>query len=153
MIQKTKRKLNLGVKECLICGKEFQPASGAQRTCSPECKEKAKAQGLTKRGPRKKVAEAIESHEGETPIERMRRLDRENPLPSENEGNGNVTSDSDLVEEVQVGGGTPDVPTLNFDLTPLTNWMQTVVYQLVHKEVKGIVEEILKEKFQGLLGK
>ena len=149
MIQKVKRKLNLGVKACLICKEEFQPTSGAQKTCSPVCKEKAKAQGLNKRGPRKKVTEAIESHEGETALERMKRLDQENPIP-ESKSNGSRNPSPDLIE-INLAG--EEVPPLEFDMTPLENWMKAVVHNLVHQEVKAIVEEILREKFQGLLGK
>ena len=47
-----KRILKLKDKECQVCGERFMPASGAQMTCSPECKVQAKARGLTKRGPR-----------------------------------------------------------------------------------------------------
>ena len=152
MIEKVKRKLNLGVKNCLICKDEFQPTSGAQRTCSPECKEKAKAQGLTKRGPRKKVADALESHEGETALERLKRLDKENPIPSEAKSNGSrLPAASPDIEEINLAG--EEVPPLEFDMSPLENWMAATVRNLVHQEVKGIVEEILREKFQGLLGK
>jgi hypothetical protein len=49
MIQKMKRTIQLGKKVCVACEKEFQPASGAQMTCSAECKEEAKNKGLTKR--------------------------------------------------------------------------------------------------------
>src|SRR5262245_2854929 len=55
MIQKVKRTLRLAPKTCLVCGATFQPASGAQKTCSPECKARARREGLTKRGPRKRA--------------------------------------------------------------------------------------------------
>jgi hypothetical protein len=91
----------------------------------------------------------------------LRRLDQENPIPPPAIKSGQRVSNPDIqeidvhgeVEEVRLGGRKSELPNLEFDLTPLEEWMRAVVHQLVEQEVRGIVEEVLREKFRGLLGK
>ncbi len=176
MIEKVKRTINLGKKECLVCGKEFQPASGAQRTCSPVCKERAKAQGLTKRGPRKRggVDPALLEPQPESALDRVQETyetadqPRQEASPRaaaqpleaspamatlrEVPGNG-VARSQHAPEPAPTMQDADELPDIEVDLEPLAKWVRAVVHQALAKEVKSMVDEAIRERLRALLGK
>ena len=158
-----KRVLKLKEKQCLVCGSSFEPASGAQMTCSAKCKAEARIKGLNKRGRRSGHDDA----EGETREERLARIDRENPLPNREEvqeasgrefppkryttppsmapatGKASERPKKGYAErfEVQVGstsgnGAHSTEPSLEIDLSPLEEFVRQLVAQAVKQGVK-----------------
>ena len=173
MIQKVKRRIILGKKNCLVCGNTFQPTSGAQKTCSPSCKEKAREQGLNKRGSRKKASPI--DIEDETPLERMARLDRENPIPPlherrkayarDAEATGAEESRANASREVtkspryldrfpvplgstnpQSDGATEVEEGFELDLSPLEIYIQKLVKKEVQSALKDGIKEAVREE-------
>ena len=139
-------------KACLICGKSFQPASGAQMSCSDKCKVEARSKGLNKRGPRMQSKD----HEGETREERMTRIDRGNPIPSlrgqrVQEGRAFPPARHDIPKRMlpgpAVGNGSPasnvtSANSLELDLSPLESF--------IRQEIQMALDEVAKRSDQGV---
>lgn len=172
MISKAKRVITLGKKACIVCQKQFQPGSGAQMTCSPQCKAEAKAKGLTKRRPRGGVDPALVQDDGDSPPEAsaaktlagVKRFSEIDP------GISQVTRTDHQrdvkVKEVQLG-----IPELELDLTPIEIYIRAVVKGEVQGALKGtggqaspqqddlrddireVVKEEIAERLKGLLGR
>ncbi len=167
MISKVKRTINLGKKECLVCGQKFQPASGAQLTCSPECKAEARKKGLTKRGPRTArggVDPALE--EASAAPENAPRNDGMKAF-----FNGQPVDPVDRLPVVEVPARASTVPTLprpraippkpvkacislsedsplpelEIDLTPVEKYLKFLVQREVHQVLKAGLKEAVQE--------
>ncbi|MDO8508562.1 MAG: hypothetical protein Q7S27_02655 [Nanoarchaeota archaeon] len=168
MIEPVKRTIKLGQKQCVVCSETFQPASGAQKTCSPECKEKAKELGLNKRGPRNRG--------GVDPA--LREDEPSQDLDPRDAGmkqfvNGRLVEESVESQHALISHPTPpptqtprssngsshvasSPPELELDLSPLEAYIKALVRQEVAAALSGGVKEAVKaeiaERLKGLLG-
>lgn len=140
-----KRTISLNKKTCIVCEKEFQPASGAQMTCSPECKAEAKAKGLTKRGPR------IPREDDPSPAEV---LEAREPLPRSRRDGSQAFFNGKPVEAPEGNGGAsrslPRIPpeepyALELDLTPLEKYIKFQVEHAVHQILRHGLTEAVQE--------
>ena len=165
MIEKVKRVLKLGAKDCLVCGKSFVPKSGAQLSCSPECKARARLEGLTKRGPRKRGGvdpallagpmtqrDAPERQEEASEAASSRQEPRSEAAGERSEAFDAV---SQAVEPSNGAAAVPGsvLPDLELDLRPVEAWIRAVVHQAIRQEVRQAVREEIAERLRGLMGK
>lgn len=176
-----KRILNLGRKECIVCGSSFQPSSGAQMTCSPECKKQAKEQGLTKRGPRNRGGvdpalqreEAVqdEDFQAEEPqeaevVQELEVSVEEQTEPSQPEFEASEAAgvaEEQVAEDTQpktraVFAPVTEAPTsslsrLQLDLSPVEAYIRQVVEETIRKEFKEAVNDALDERLRALFSR
>ncbi len=164
MIQKMKRTIQLNRKVCIVCEKEFQPASGAQLTCSPECKAEAKAKGLTRRGPRNRGAVDPALEAASAAPERASRDDG-----AKHFFNGQPVDPVDRLPIVEVparssavpasprprtsppksgktsGSSDETLPELELDLSPLETYVKFLVQREVHQVLKVGLKDAVEE--------
>ena len=175
MISKVKRRISLGKKVCVACGTEFQPNSGAQRTCSGACKERAKREGLTaKRGPNNRggVDPALAPEASEPAA--VQELSKAPRSRSEGKRLSEIdpgTSTKTMTPPPGPSATNGTIPDLELDLTPIEVYIKAQVAQEVQaalsrlnidgvtraqyspEEIKKLANQVIEERLRGLLGR
>jgi hypothetical protein len=138
-----KRTIELKSKICIACGTSFQPRSGAQLTCSEQCKEEAKAKGLGKKRTAKPSGGIVEHH---TSSKGGKRFFNGQPVP---EGKTRLGAADSKPLSAPVA-----LPELELDLGPLEQYIKVLVQrELAASRRRGangnlteVVRQLVKEE-------